>query len=627
MMLKWLDAREAAEVGVALADQFSLTPGGSGSSGKSGSKRQRQSPLEELLRGADRDVRGLHLNFYQKARFANSFKWRLIERGVERSEADAVTQSLILHLSQVPVDSASGMALADGHEPIRPEAQALLARAREAVSAEDWSRAAESFEEFASQYPDRSDILNSLGVTLYKLGRYSEAEQRFREAIEVDPVCVDALYHLASLVQANPTAAEILLRRVLKINPKYPGARSMLGLMLVSSGRDHDAKLALRKALKVSSSDINAVMGLAHIARSEGRFDEASTLLKRALQLRPRLPNAWAALATDRRMTSAEADWLREADEIVASGIDPWEEAELRFAMGKYCDDVRDYDRAFEHYQRANQLLKATGGNYDLQGHRRFADDMIKVHSARAITSQDEGGSDSDKPTFVLGMPRSGTSLVEQIIASHPAAEGAGELDYWLQAARAHHDEIRRGILPLSTRKRLAEDYLRHIERRYPKARRIVDKSTANSDYVGFIFSVFPNARIIRMRRDPIDTCLSCYFQRFSTAMRFTMDLADLADYYKIHQRLMSHWRGVLPPRTLLEVQYEDLVADLEGWTRKILEFIGLEWDARCLSFHETKRSVSTASVWQVRQKLYTGSVQRWRHYEKHLGPLKDLKD
>ncbi len=295
--------------------------------------------------------------------------------------------------------------------------------------------------------------------------------------------------------------------------------------------------------------------------------------------------------------------------------------------MGKYCDDIQDYDRAFANYRRGNELLKSVAGNYDRQGHGRFADDMIRVHTAQVMASMTEGGSDSAKPVFVLGMPRSGTTLTEQIIASHPAAAGAGELDFWLQAARTHHNEIRQGILPISAKKKLAEGFLHLIERRFPDAQRIVDKTPTNADFLGLIVSVFPNARIIRMRRDPIDTCLSCYFQHFSTSMRFTMDLSDLADYYRIHQRLMNHWLSVLPAKTILEVPYEELVADQEVWTRKILDFVGLGWDARCLSFHETKRSVSTSSAWQVRQKIYKQSVQRWRNYEKFIGPLKELKD
>jgi hypothetical protein len=222
-------------------------------------------------------------------------------------------------------------------------------------------------------------------------------------------------------------------------------------------------------------------------------------------------------------------------------------------------------------------------------------------------------------------MPRSGTSLAEQIIASHPAAFGAGELPFWTKVLVRFENEIRQGILPESTRMKIAEEYLRLLEGLSRDAVRVVDKAPVNSDYLGIIYSVFPNARVIYMRRDPVDTCLSCYFQNF-TGQDFTLDLADLVHYYRGHQRLMARWRDVLPPDFLLEVPYEELIADQEAWSRKILGFIGLEWDDRCLDFHQTSRQVVTASAWQVRQKLYSSSVARWRNYEKFLGPLKELR-
>ena len=339
------------------------------------------------------------------------------------------------------------------------------------------------------------------------------------------------------------------------------------------------------------------------------------------------MPTAWASLNETRKMTIADADWFATAEQMADSGIPLWDEAQLRFAMGKYCDDIEDYGRAFANYSRGNALLKRVSGGYNRQAHSSFADDMIRVHTRETLASTAEGGSASPKPVFVVGMPRSGTSLTEQIIASHPSAGGVGEPDFWLKAARIHHDEIRRSLLDLPTRRTLAEDYLRLLERRCPNAVRIVDKTPANSDFVGLISTVFPKARFIRMRRNPIDTCLSCYFQNFSTGMAFTMDLDDLAEYYRTHERVMDHWCSALPDGTILEVPYEDLVADQEGWTRKILDFIGLEWDERCLTFYETKRAVATASAWQVRQKIYRQSIERWRNYEKFIGPLKGLRD
>jgi tetratricopeptide (TPR) repeat protein len=570
------------------------------------------------------------LNFYQKARFANSFKWKLIEKGIESGVAADVTQSLLVHLAQgatgAPTDGGWTAAQAGGAKDAG-NAHALLARAQKVFKAADYPQAVSLFDEFVSLVPGRADALNALGVALYRLGRYQEAEQRYREAIDIDPEYADALFNLAAVLQANPGAAEPLLRRTLKINPKYPGARAMLGLMLLSSSQDHEAKVALRKALKVSPRDHVALLGLAHIARVEGRFDEAQSLLKRTLEIKPKMPTAWASLNGTRKMTPADSDWFATAAEIADSGVPIWDEVQLRFAMGKYCDDIKDYENAFQNFRRGNELLKRIAGRYNREAHTSLADDLIRVHTREALASITEGGSPSTKPIFVLGMPRSGTSLTEQIIASHPAARGLGEPDYWLKAAQAHQDQIRQRVLDLPARKKLAEDYLRLVERRFPNAPRIVDKTPTNSDFVGFIHSVFPNARIIRMRRDPIDTCLSCYFQNFSTAQTFAMDLADLADYYRTHQRLMDHWCRALPSQAILEVPYEGLVTDQETWTRKILDFLGLEWDKRCLAFHETERSVTTASVWQVRQKIYRHSVERWRNYEKFIGPLKGLRD
>jgi tetratricopeptide (TPR) repeat protein len=632
MMLKWLNAREAADVGAALADRFAAAaaPRPAPGSGSEGKRKEHATALSELHERADREVRPLELNFYQKARFANAFKWRLIENGVESGVADGVTEALIMHLSRepagAPTDCALAVARISEHQ-VRGKPDALFGRAEKALKEGNHAHAADLFEEYVSLVPRRADALNGLGVALFNLGRYHEAEQRYREAIDIDPEYANALINLAAVLQADPEVAEPLLRRVLKINPKYPGARAMLGNTLLSKGHEHEAKVAFRKALKLSPKDSVALFGLAQIARVEGRFDEAQSFLERTLEISPKMPTAWAALNATRKMTVADRDWFATAEEIAESRVPLWEESQLRFAMGKYCDDVKDYERAFANYRRGNELLKSVAGGYDRQAYSSSADGMIGVLTRESLASITEGGSASAKPVFVLGMPRSGTSLTEQIIASHPAARGAGEPDFWLKAALVHQDHIRQAVLSLPARRKLAEDYLRLIERRCPNALRVVDKTPANSDLVGVIHTVFPNARIIRMRRNPIDTCLSCYFQNFSTGMAFTLDLADLADYYRTHQRLMNHWCRVLPPGMILEVPYEELVADQEAWTRKILEFIGLEWDERCLAFHQTKRSVVTASAWQVRQKIYRQSVERWRNYEKFIGPLKGLRD
>ena len=325
-------------------------------------------------------------------------------------------------------------------------------------------------------------------------------------------------------------------------------------------------------------------------------------------------------------MTSADRGWLKGAEEIATSALAPLDEADIRYAIGKYYDDVGEFPRAFHSYQRANELQKMAAETYDRDAQTHLADDLIRVCTREAL-SVGAGASDSERPVFVVGMMRSGTSLVEQIIASHPAAKGAGELQFWHDAVRKHAATVRHELPGEALRRKLAASYLRDLASHSADALRVVDKATVNSDYLGLIHSVFPNARMIYLRRDPIDSCLSCYFQPFSPVLNFTMDLSDLAHYYHEHQRLMAHWRSVLPSETLLDVPYAELVADQETWSRKILNFIGLEWDERCLDFHRTERTVATASYWQVRQKIYKSSVGRWRNYEKFIGPLLALRD
>jgi hypothetical protein len=323
-------------------------------------------------------------------------------------------------------------------------------------------------------------------------------------------------------------------------------------------------------------------------------------------------------------MTSADRDWLKRAEQMLTESITAPDEINLRFSMGKFCDDTESYEKAFNNYKRANDLLKANAEPYDRQSHSRFVDDLVAAYPHGAFSSLSVA-SESSRPVFVVGMMRSGTSLVEQIIASHPLARGAGELAFWTQAASRHEVALRSGTLDEALRRKLAAAYLRLLGPDHSGIQRVVDKAPINADYLGMIHSVFPRARIIYMQRDPIDTCLSCYFQQFSAALNFTHSLDDLAHYYRQHRRLMDHWRSVLPAGTILEVPYAELVADQELWTRKILDHIALEWDESCLSFYSTRRTVVTASAWQVRQGMYQTSVERWRNYQAYVAPLIEL--
>jgi tetratricopeptide (TPR) repeat protein len=632
MIFSWLDASKAVEFGIALADQ--LAPRSESDPSQRGKTEPQTAvaALREILARADHGVRATDLNYYKRAKLANSFKWRLIENGVERATADEVTQSLVLNLSlnsadQAAADQTGG---AQTNRPAINNIKQLLAQGIKCMDQGAYTEAIDIFQRLLKIDPHHAIALNNLGAALSRLSQFQQAEKCFRAAVKERPDFADAYSNLGMVSRWRGyfDDSEKSLRAALKLNPSHVDARTNLGTTLALLNRLREAKGQFNKVLKARPRDADALFGMGQIASVEGRFDEAEKSLKRALQVRPKMPVAWAALNALRKMTPSDAAWLRSVEEIVAGGIAPMEAATLHFAMGKYHDDVGQFTEAFEHYRNANELLKPIAESYDRAARTAFVDEMIRLHSHEKMAAARDGASASMKPVFVVGMMRSGTSLTEQIIASHPMAAGAGELDYWATVMRDHEAAIAQELFLTDepAKKNVAETYLRILDHVAGAALRVVDKAPINSDYLGIIHAIFPNARIIYMQRDAIDTCLSCYFQNFSLAQSFTMDLSDMAHYYEQHHRLMSHWRSVLPQGTILDVPYEELLMDQEGWTRKILDFIELEWDARCLDFHATERPIVTASFWQARQKIYKTSVHRWRNYEKFVRPLLGLE-
>jgi tetratricopeptide (TPR) repeat protein len=630
MWLKGINIANAARMGTSLADQFVTT------ASQPASRQPKKSPdrtvqLRSFLAQVDREAVTLRLGLFRRAKLASSFKSRLLDNGVEPELAHELTQILVTRLSSratasAPVESTFTKLPA---LPNSGDVQSLMAQAAACGAKGAHTEAADIYRKVLELKPRHILALNNLGVALYKSGNFVEAVALFRQAVGVQSTYADAQFNLGTVLRCTGQIdeSEMPLRRALKLNPKHVEAQVSLGLTLVMLGRVHDAKECFERVLKVSPRNAGALCGIGQIASLEGRFNEAEAAFKRALVFDTHMPAAWAALAGLRRMTSDDAPWLKDAEKIAAAGIAPLEEADLRFAIGKYYDDVGKFDLAFRSYQRANELQKRAATPYDPEARTRFVDETIRAYSCETSLEPHSGASDSAVPVIVTGMMRSGTSLVEQIIASHPAARGAGELSFWNDAVRNDPDLMLNRSLAEPLRKKLAQSYLRTLQSHSRQAQRIVDKSTFNSDYLGLIYSVFPKARIIYLRRDPLDTCLSCYFHQFSTAHNFAMDLADLAHYYREHQRLVAHWIRVLPAGTLLEVPYAGLVADPQTWMRRIVDFIGLEWDEHCLEFHATQRSVMTASFWQVRQKIYSNSIRRWRSYEKFLGPLLELRE
>jgi Flp pilus assembly protein TadD len=632
MLLDWFNAREAAQAGTTLAEYFLSEDGASAKPGRKTQLSKNGRPdLQRFLQRVSREAGRLKLNLFRRAKLLNSFKWRLLERGVDRDAVDELTELVLLQLSgrSLGLEASAGTrgtrAVERGSSRRVP---ALLSEAEARLSAGDHAEAVARYREALSLEPRNAVAHNRLGVALQMQGNFREAEAEFRRAIELKSTYAEAYLRLGTVLRwrGNFSASETALRRAVKLDPRSEEALVALGHTLSGLGSWDQAKSCIEKALRLKPRSANALCALGWVASIEGRFEEAERLLREAINVDPGCGEAWAHLADLRRMTPGDKDWLEGAERALAKGTSTLEEAKLRFAIGKYFDDLRNYSRAFKEYKAANELYKGVASPYDRAARTRFVDEMTRTYSRERLAARADNASESDRPVFVVGMMRSGTSLMEQIIASHPDAAGAGELEFWNGTVHREKPFLQREAPDAQLCKKLAESYVRILDRHSPQASRVVDKAPVNSDFLGLIHLVFPNARFIYMRRDPIDTCLSCYFQEFANMAAFTLDLADLAHYYREHHRLIAHWREVLPAGTLLEVPYAELTADQEAWSRKVIEFIGLPWDARCLQFHETERPVVTASNWQVRQRMYSSSVGRWKNYEKFIGPLLELR-
>jgi tetratricopeptide (TPR) repeat protein len=635
MLLNWLDASEATEVGISLADDFVFQNTSAASSArraKAASKApdaQLQNVLGKFLQAVDRKARPLQLNVFKRAKLANSFKWRLLEKGIERPVVEELTQALVVRLSTGQVTSAAAeSAPASASGTALRNAEALLIQGNDFISRGAYQDAVKRFRQYLELDPRHALACNNLGVALIRLGYYEEAEAQFRQAIGIKENYPDAQCNLGTLLRSTGRIqeAEMPLRRALKLKPTYLEAQISLGFTLLVLDRLAEARALIERALKAAPRNVDALAAMGEVLTREGRFAEAETLYKRVLEADPKAGSAWVGLVGLRRMTPADSDWLRGAEGSLVAGLAPIAEGSIRFAIGKYYNDIGQFARAFRSYQRANTLWKTAAKPYSRDARTFVVDSLIRVYTRDVLAAPHRGASDSALPVLVVGMPRSGTSLVEQIVASHPMTMGAGELEFWNYALRKNESSLLQQPPDDALKKKLAESYLQVLTRHRPDVTRIVDKSTVNAEFLGPIHCVFPHARVIYVRRNPLDVCLSCYFQPFAPSLNFTFDLSDLAHYYSEHVRLMAHWRSVLPPDRFLEVPYEELVADQETWTRRILSFLGLDWDERCLRFYETDRPVGTASVWQVRQKMYQSSVDRWRKYEKFIGPLLGLR-
>jgi Flp pilus assembly protein TadD len=507
----------------------------------------------------------------------------------------------------------------------------------------DCAGASAAFREATRLKPHEPAYHHNLGNALARQGMLADAEAAYRKALRLKPDLAETHNRLGALLcdhVGDDEGALAAFGEALRLKPDEAVYHNNYGIGLASAGRPADAEAAYRKALHLQPDYADACSNLGEALADQRRLDEAVAAYREALRLKPESSRPYFNL-----VKLATQGWYEFSDlEIdcltgLAERPDlPEHDATLfAFALGDLLDHRGEYDQAFSYYRRGNHLrrqaLQHESWAFDAGRHRANVDHIITTFDGALFERVKDWGVHTDLPVFIVGMPRSGTSLVEQVLASHPAVYGAGELPYVPQLtrdlARAHGGAdaypacaSRLGREAVTA---LAEQYLARLSRLGKQALRVTDKLPDNHLHLGLIAALFPRARIIHCQRDPLDVAVSCYCN-FFRRMAFAYSLEDIGAYYRQYQRLMAHWQDVLPLR-IHTINYEDLVARQEAVSRELVRFCGLEWDERCLAFHANRRAVQTASRFQVRRPMYSQAVGRWRRYEAYLQPLFDALD
>jgi tetratricopeptide (TPR) repeat protein len=518
------------------------------------------------------------------------------------------------------------------------------------------------YQRYLEEDPNRKTV--AAGAEHLRAGRRTEAVQVFEGVLRHDPNQIDAMRMLALALMDNPARAddiEALLVQVTKLAPDYLAAwndlgglylkcrkwlkgadafRTATGLQpgnapawagladaLAQAGCPGPAAEAYQKTIELNPANANAHMSLAHVLKDLGQQAQSIAAYRAAIARRPSLGEAYWSLANLKTFRFTNEDIFAMQQQVERDGLDPAAAVNFCFALGKANEDRGDYDSAWQWYQRGNRQHRPLVSHDSLVMEKRHTT-IIETFSAEFLRAHEGQGYDEAQPIFIVGLHRSGSTLIEQILASHSQVEGTAELPNLGNIAasvgryrsdRAGFPEAARDLRPRDWRaygRQYIDETRRHRTSDKP---RFTDKMPENFPLLGFMHLVLPNARVIDARRHPLDSLLGNYKQLYGGGMDYSYDLEDLADYYLEYDRMMRHWQQVLPGK-ILTVHYEETVLDLEGQVRRILDHCGLPFEEACLRYHENPRTVRTASSEQVRRPIYTDSLGTWRRYEKHLG-------
>jgi tetratricopeptide (TPR) repeat protein len=521
-------------------------------------------------------------------------------------------------------------------------------------------RAQVHYDKALALHPNYAEAHSNLAHLLHDLGRYDEAAESARRAIDINPQLSDAYLNRAEVELTRQRHGEALrwLDALLSFSPQHPAGLSARAKTLKQDGRLDEALEAGRAATAAAPQSAGAYNALGEILQGLGRIEEALAAFEQAaalpgteretarvnqgvvlmetgrkaeaeavfdalLEASPRCVSAWTNRIEMKKIAAGDPEIARAEVLLEAEGGTAFKDrTALHFALGKAYLDHGDSARAFRHLGEGNRMKRGSFV-FDSAKTVQWMESIAESFTPELLASLADAGAASEMPVFIVGMPRSGTTLVEQILASHPMVHGAGELPILpklvdgIGGYPTAMDRLGRTDLTL-----LGDAYLERVRRLAKGRPHVVDKMPANFLYAGLIHLALPGARIIHCRRDPVDTCFSCYSKLFAAQQMFAYDLTELGTFHRAYQALMAHWREVLPPDRFIEVDYEAVVEDLEREAKRLVDFLGLDWDEACLRFHETQRQVQTASLNQVRQPIYKTSAGRWKLHAAQLGPL-----